>query len=201
MSSSSTTSSITGSVFDVIERPSRTFSTACYSAPSNVDLIDFDSDGDIDILVGYFVSTNSSWKTSGFRLFRNDAGQFSDVTDEVAPYQPANLFHGDQQPGETSNQATDAMIGASMIDMNADGVKDLLLSIQTPDVMHHDDYRATVYVSTNGRLLPAAAGDDDFRYTAHMVAGDFNCDGKADIAGNGFHNESEYSMRIMLGIN
>ena len=172
-----------------------------YSAPSNVDLIDFDGDGDLDILVGYFVSTNSSWKTSGFRLFRNDNGQFSDVTDEVAPHQPANLFHGDQQPGEISNQATDAMIGASMIDMNADGQKDLLLSIQTPDVMHHDDYRATVYVSTNGRLLPAAASDDDFRYTAHMVAGDFNCDGKDDVAGAGFNNESEHSIRIMLGVN
>ena len=170
-----------------------------YSGPSNVDLVDFDGDGDLDILVGYFVSANSGWKTSGFRLFRNDAGQFSDVTGEVVPFQPANLFAGNKQPGEIENQATDALLGVSMIDMDGSGTRDdVLLSIQTPDVMHHDQYRASVYVNKNGRFVPVRADDDELRYTSHLMAGDFNCDGKDDLAGMGFSNESQHSVSIVL---
>ncbi len=162
-----------------------------YSAPSNVELIDFDDDGDLDILVGYFVSSNSSWHTSGFGLFRNDDGQFTDVTAEVAPHQPANLHAGMKR--------TDAMIGAAMVDLDRDGAKDLLLSVQTPDHMHHSRFRASAYLNVDGSFMPVAASADPTRDLAMLTTGDFNCDGIADLAGNGRHNRSEYSMRILLG--
>jgi hypothetical protein len=94
---------------------------------------------------------------------------------------------------------TDAMIGASMIDVNGDGADDLLLSLQTPDLMHHSAFRASVYLNVDGRFEPVQNGSDALQSSSFLTPGDFNCDGIADIAGIGASNRTQNSIRIILG--
>lgn len=161
-----------------------------YSAPSNIDLIDYDEDGDLDILVGYFVSSKSSWMTSGFQIHRNDNGAFVDVTDEVVPNQPQN---------RDAQYPSDAMIAAQLVDLNGDGARDLLLTLQTDDRRPSTGFRASMYLNVNGKFLPVGSHNDVPSELRHLYAGDFNCDGRVDLAGVGAKTKTEQKLRILFG--
>lgn len=161
-----------------------------FSAPSNIDLIDYDDDGDLDILVGYFVSSKSTWLTSGFQIHRNDNGAFTDVTDEVVPHQPQN---------RDAQYPTDAMIAAQMVDLNGDGARDLLLTLQTDDRVSSTGFRSSFYFNIDGRFLPVRHYRDVLSELRYLYAGDFNCDGHADLAGLGVKTSAEAKLRIMFG--
>ena len=162
-----------------------------YSAPSNLDLIDYDDDGDLDILVGYFVSSKSTWLTSGFQIHRNDNGTFTDVTDEVVPYQPQN---------RDALYPTDAMIAAQMVDINGDGARDLLLTMQTDDQRPSTGFRASMYFNVEGKFLPVRSHNDPLSDLRYLYAGDFNCDGRVDLAGIGAKTKTEQRLRILFGV-
>lgn len=164
-------------------------SNSTYAAPSNIDLIDFDQDGDLDILVGYFVSADSDWHTSSFQLFRNEGGVFSDVTDELAPFQPSN---------RDVTYVEGAMKSASIVDVNMDGAPDLLLALNLEDNNKPNPFAGALYLNTDGVFLPPANrinGMGDMRY---MDIGDFNCDGRTDIFGVGADTASTQQILFLL---
>lgn len=162
-----------------------------YAAPSNVDLLDIDGDGDLDVIVGYFASANSSWKTSGFQIFENEGGQFIDATEEMAPWQPGN---------RDTVQVTDHMLGAQTVDLDVDGDDDLVLSIHSPDSQGRAGVSASLYINDEGVFRPAKVGAfDTYRQQRSLRAGDVDCDGRTDLIGLGAATESAQRITIFFG--
>jgi len=151
--------------------------TQAYAGTSNVELLDLDHDGDLEILVGYFVQANSSWTTSGMQIFENDNGNFFDATLKFLPEQPAN---------RNLSQPTDLLYDAILADLNNDGKKDLILALRSIDSMTDPHYSSVFYLFKDGKYAPVLNDESllaDALKMQLIQSGDFNCDGKQDLIG------------------
>lgn len=148
-----------------------------YAGTSNVELLDLDHDGDLDILVGYFVQANSHWVTSGVQVLKNDSGVFIDKTSELIPNQPAN---------RSLSRPTDLLYTATQADLNNDGESDLILALRSLDSMTGRRFSSVFYLFKNGQYVPVKNDEKllgDAQKMQLIQAGDFNCDGKRDLVG------------------
>ena len=57
---------------------------------SNVELVDIDGDGYLDILEGQFHTVSGLWSGSGFKLYRFNGNCFEDATNKFFPNQFSN---------------------------------------------------------------------------------------------------------------
>ena len=153
-----------------------------YAAPSNVNLLDVDADGDLDIVVGYFVSNQSSWNTSGFEILENINGIFTPATTKFVPSQPANRDHKNR---------TGFIESISLTDIDQDGKKDLLLAMRVDEKRSSHDELASIFVNRDGKFLPVSkAKSSEWRMITGpktLQPGDFNCDGTSDLVGVQFN--------------
>ena len=152
------------------------------AAPSNVNLLDIDDDGDLDIVVGYFVSNQSSWETSSFEILENISGKFVPATDKFVPYQPANRDHKNR---------TGFIESISLADIDQDGRKDLLLTMRVDEKRSRHDELASIFINRDGKFLPVSkeksSGWMMINGPKTLRPGDFNCDGKPDLVGVQFN--------------
>ncbi|MEP7345861.1 MAG: FG-GAP-like repeat-containing protein [Gemmatimonadaceae bacterium] len=114
---------------------------------------DFDSDGDPDLMIGYAPGTGSV-----LRLYRNDAGHFTDITRDV---------------GLARDSA--AVRQFSWIDLDGDGDLDLFVALRDrPNAMYRNDA---------GRFTDVAAelGLADPRKSVGAVWVDYDSDGDLDL--------------------
>ena len=169
------------------------------SSKSNIDLLDFDEDGDLDIFIGYFgeFSPNKArsepgvWRTSGFQILENRDGDFIDVTTEIVPFQPAN---------RSFEHKTSWVFHFNMVDLDRDGKKDILVSINS-DGDNHPDYLGSIYLKRGDRWLPvskkSSTGTMDLSDGGlHMLRhGDFNCDGITDLVAMQRSNKGDLKNR------
>lgn len=148
------------------------------AGPSNVELIDVNNDGLLDILVGLYVSA-PSWKTSGFSYFENNGVSFLDKTSQVFPNQLANR--------DISNP-TDFIYGFAMADLDSDGARDLVISQKSYDRVGSDSKGSiSLFINNHGVFEPVRSSNLDFSYQgrsglAVVGVGDFNGDGGPDLA-------------------
>ena len=148
-----------------------------FAAPSNVNLLDIDADGDLDIVVGYFVTNQSSWQTSGFEILENISGKFIQATNKFVPYQPTNRDHKNR---------TGHIEKISFIDINQDGNKDLLLAMRVDEKRTGHDELASIFINRKGRFLPVSKSKSQSWKMINVKTlqpGDFNCDGVTDFVG------------------
>ena len=66
-------------------RKSNAFAEQIYESGRSIEKIDYDQDGDYDLIVGNRIVPHSYPKAAKSYILRNDNGQFVDVTEEVAP--------------------------------------------------------------------------------------------------------------------
>ena len=157
---------------------SSSFNKEGIAAPSNADLFDIDGDGDLDILVGYFVEYKSAWLGSGFQLYINSGGAFTLQTDTIAPVQSTNRHVED---------TTSFIMDFFFEDIDRDGKKDIIIS-QIGEAHQSDaDISGSIFLNRDDMFLPisltASIGLPRLnRDERHIVPGDFNCDGKNDFA-------------------
>ncbi len=144
---------------------------------------DFDRDGDLDLFVGGHVVPGRYPHSSASRLLRNDAGEFSDVTKEVAPQL------GDMQ----------LVNGAIWSDANGDGLIDLLVA---------QEWRTIEIFLSDGEKLTKAAATGLSGYTGWwngIVAGDVDEDGDMDYVvtniglNTKYHASDEHPVRLYCG--
>jgi len=130
-------------------------------------LIDFDSDGDLDVVYAQLAYTQASATPSRLRAFRNTAGTFTDATDAVLG--TVTLIHPRHQ---------------LVADFNGDGRPDVLFAGHGYDYPPFPGEQSRLLVSTpDGRLVedPARLPSGGNKFTHNIAAADIDRDGDIDI--------------------
>ena len=163
--------------------------------PSNVELLDVNADGRLDILQGFYVSAPFSWQTSGFKYFENTGNGFVDLTDQVFP---------DQVTNRSVQSPTGFILGFNLVDLDGDGYKDLVItSKQNERPSSSATGSASFFMNHNGVFKPANLENLDFSLNGWaglgMVStGDFNGDGAPDLVS--IQNAPE-GLRVATSLN
>jgi hypothetical protein len=150
----------------------------------NVEAIDVDMDGNIDILEGQYFTVSGLWSGSGFKYYRNTGECFYDATDEFFPNQKTNRNF-------KSNIFTRYIHNFYQNDINNDGLNDIILQTdgRSSDWTRLQSNKGFPYVfinQGNQKFLPVSYLDTDVSELIGLddiVPGDFNGDGLIDILG------------------
>ena len=150
--------------------------------PTTIDTFDLDGDGDLDIIFSDSIAFPSwSWFTSGIQVLKNTGNGFSDATKDFFPAQTANL------DVNTPTNFADAFF---FIDVNGDGLKDIILSLSNSNANNPDEASASVFLNHDGVFLPITQSDSltynlsnifETQGVGDLVTGDFNGDGVTDF--------------------
>lgn len=155
------------------------------TGPTNVEIIDVDSDGLNDILLGQFITTSGLWVTSGFKFYKNTGSEFVDATSIYFPNQQTNRNVDFADPSEFS---TPYIHNFLQNDINGDGLLDLVLQHDGKsnwhDVNGNRDYPYIFINSNNQQFLPVERSlVEELVQLDDIVTGDFNGDGQQDLLG------------------
>ena len=151
--------------------------------PATIDTFDLDSDGDLDIIISDSIAFPSwSWFTSGMQVLKNTGSGFSEATKEFFPNQTANL---------DISTPTNFADGFFFIDVNGDGLKDIILSLSNSNANNPDEASASIFLNHDGVFLPITPSESltyklsnvfETQGIGDLVTGDFNGDGVTDFA-------------------
>ena len=145
---------------------------------ANIDLFDINNDGRLDIVEGQFIG---DWSTSGLQVYLNDQDCFRHTTYQFFPNQQANRI-------ADTNYATKYINNFYFEDINGDQLDDLViqsLPIWNQQVdLGEENYPFLFLQDENGSFLPTANTNVlELLDISNIVVGDFNGDGKNDLAG------------------
>ena len=152
---------------------------------SNVELIDVDGDGYLDILEGQFHTVSGLWSGSGFKYYRFNGDCFEDATNIFFPNQFTNRNIKD-------NYFTAFIKNFKMEDINNDGFKDLIIQNDSGSDQHwykNPDNVGFPFIfinKNNKKFIPVKFKNKFFSplmNLTNLVPGDFNGDGKTDLLG------------------
>ena len=152
---------------------------------SNVELVDIDGDGYLDILEGQFHTVSGLWSGSGFKLYRFNGNCFEDATSKFFPNQFSNR-------NIKNNFFATYIHNFKMADINQDNLKDLILQIDggADQGWYNNEENIgypNIFINTkNNEFLPVNFKDKNFSPIMNiddLLPGDFNGDGKIDLIG------------------
>jgi len=180
-----------------VEEISDDFDAEVLSGTSNINLVDINADGKIDILVGEYIDV-FDWKTSGFKSYINLGNCFADQTSTYFPNQKAN------RKMENGN-FTDFIGAFEHADLNNDGFKDLILRNWMDETAYWETAKAEAFPyifmnHNNEKYLPISFRSmKRLRDEKSLSVGDFNGDGLVDLVtiGNRFES-NEITVRTFL---
>lgn len=150
----------------------------------NVEAIDVDSDGNVDILEGQFFTVSGLWSGSGFKYYRNTGECFYDATDEFFPNQKTNRNF-------KANVFTRYIHNFYQNDINNDGLPDIVLQTDGANsdwtrLQLNEGFPYIFINQGNQKFLPVSYFASDVAGLIGLddiVPGDFNGDGLIDILG------------------
>lgn len=145
---------------------------------ANIELVDVNNDGRLDIVEGQFIA---DWSTSGLQVYLNDQDCFRHATHRFFPNQRANRI-------ANKNYATKYINNFYFEDINGDELDDLV--IQSLPIWNRQidlgekNYPFLFLQDKNGSFLPTPNTNvSELLDISNIVIGDFNGDGKKDLAG------------------
>ena len=152
---------------------------------ANIELIDINKDGRLDIVEAQFINPRE-WVTSGFQVYLNEPDCFRNVTAKYFPNQSVNR--------QVKNaRYTFFVYDFYFEDIDGDGKEDLLLQALKNRTWLSDEgkkqYPFLFIQQDEGYFAPiqtAKAGE--LMELDRFVSGDFNGDGKTDLAGTDGRN-------------
>lgn len=145
---------------------------------ANIELFDVNSDGRLDIVEGQFIA---DWSTSGLQVYLNDQDCFRHATHQFFSNQRANRI-------ANKNYATKYINNFYFEDINSDQLDDLViqsLPIENRQIdLGEENYPFLFLQDENGSFLPTSNTNvSELLDISNIVIGDFNGDGKKDLAG------------------
>ena len=172
--------------------------TGTFGGVGNIELIDINDDGQLDVIASYIVQYNGGWVWSGFSVYENQSGVFSDQTSIYVP---------DQSGNRSTSEVTSAVWRIFKEDINSDGNGDLIIQTQTSEQSWQftGDKSHTIYINEDGVYKPASrenldvnkiTGKSDPNSLNQVRTGDFNGDSATDLAFNVVYGAWD-SMEIM----
>ena len=152
---------------------------------ANIELIDINKDGRLDIVEAQFINPHE-WVTSGFQVYLNEPDCFRNVTGKYFPNQSVNR--------QVKNaRYTYFVYDFYFEDIDGDGKEDILLQTLKNRTWLSDEgkkqYPFLFIQQDEGYFAPiqtAKAGE--LMELDRFVSGDFNGDGKTDLAGTDGRN-------------
>jgi hypothetical protein len=165
--------------FTKIHDPNGSSSNNYQSGPSNIEVVDINDDGLLDILVGFYANAGKSWRTSGFKYFENTGSGFVDRTSAVFP---------DQTSNRDVEKVTYFTIGFELVDLDYDGDKDLIRT-EFGGESYKDapnDVSSIIFIQEDGVFRPPQKYQlettlSPFPGLKNLLSGDFNGDGALDL--------------------
>jgi len=144
---------------------------------SNIELIDLNDDGQLDIIVGHYVQKYSSWIISDFTVFINENGIMVDRTTELFP---------DQSSNESFTEPTSSMWSIFEADINVDGLDDIVIQVKSMDTRSQFDglKSHTFYINEGTHYAPVSRANlpDGFKKGLNEVRPlDLNGDNSIDL--------------------
>ena len=172
--------------------------TGTFGGVGNIELIDINDDGQLDVVASYIVQYNGGWVWSGFKTYINSGGTFTDQTSTFVPNQAGN---------QSTSEVTSAVWRIFKEDINADGKGDLILQTQTVEQSWNfsGESSHTFYINEGGVYKPVLRSNIDVdKLTGRsepnslnqVRVGDFDGDNTIDLAFN-VVNGAWDSMEIM----
>ena len=173
--------------------------TGSFGGVGNIELIDINDDGQLDVVASYIVQYNGGWAWSGFKVYINQNGSFSDQTATLVP---------DQSGNRSTSEVTSAIWRIFKEDINNDGLGDLIIQNQTPEQSWNfsGDKSHTIYINEAGVFRPVLRDNIDVNKLSgrsepnslnQVRVGDFDGDGANDLVFN-VVNGSWDSIDIMM---
>lgn len=151
---------------------------------------DYDADGDLDLyLLNHSVHSSENYSDSGIRhrrdplsgdrLYRNEGGKFTDVSEKAGIY-GSRIGYG---------------LGVAVGDLNDDGCPDLYIS----NDFHDNDY--LYYNNCDGTFREAITASIGHTSTFSMGsdAADFNNDGRLDLLTSDMRPEDAFVLKSSVG--
>lgn len=124
---------------------------------NEIQTIDFDHDGDLDIVMG---QTNKSYQGSAVQVWRNDGGSYTDVTDALG-----------------MNNSISTQLGwihrLHIMDINADGIQDIVVS--------RTQGYGSIYLGTRAGGFEYVNGGQQGIVGVQWTPADINGDGLPDL--------------------
>jgi len=150
----------------------------------NVEALDVDADGLVDILEGQYFSVSGRWLGSGFKYYRNTGECFYDATFDFFPNQVTNRSY-------KSNIFTNYIHNFYQNDVNNDGFMDIVLqtdggSTKWTKLPENEGFPYIFINRQNQEFLPISYHSSNIAGLYGLddiVPGDFNGDGLIDIIG------------------
>ena len=147
---------------------------------ANIELIDINKDGRLDIVEGQFIKPKK-WSTSGFQVYLNEPDCFRNVTAKYFPNQTVNKY-------VKNSRYTKYINNFYFKDIDGDGKEDLLLQALQGRTWLSDvgkkQYPYIFIQQDEGYFSPIETRNaENLIELDNIVSGDFNGDGKSDLAG------------------
>lgn len=144
--------------------------------------LDINQDGQLDVVVGSFITESFSCRSGGFQVYINQHGQFTDQTSRYFPNQEAIRDFG-----------SSFNFQYFLKDLNSDGIKDFVVTTSTdvnwPENSKYGSYPSIYIGQKDGSFLPVDVKNmrvfDNTVVGAYginnLITGDFNGDGATDL--------------------
>ncbi len=174
-----------------------------YGAPSyqataganSLATLDINQDGQLDVVVGSFITEGFSCRSGGFQVYINEHGQFTDQTLRYFPNQEA-----------IRDFSSSFNFQYFLNDINSDGIKDFIVTtssdVNWPENSKYGSYPSIYIGQKDGTFLPVDVKNmrvfDNTVVGAYginnLITGDFNGDGAVDLLSLKSENSFDWNI-------